>query len=89
MITTAANNYADALLAKMKQYDESARMAAVEYARTDNKAAQLDFKRYTELSSIFQKLHGESCQFMHAIEAEMRDKLKAEAAAQAGAPGPA
>lgn len=83
MITTAANNYADALLAKMKQYDEYARLSAIQYAQSDNKGDQGSFKKYSELSEIFQKLHGEACQFMHAIEAEMRKKLSTETASDA------
>lgn len=78
MITDAANKFADALLAKMKQYDEYAKLYAVQYAQSDDKAHQATFSKYNELSETFSKLHGEACQFMHAIEAEMQEKLKAE-----------
>lgn len=86
MITTAANNFADAILAKKKQCDDNARMAAVEYAQTDNKSCQDSFKKYSELSNIYQKLHGEACQAMHAIESEMQQKLKAESSVESSKP---
>lgn len=86
MITAAANEFADALLAIKKQYDDYASSSALEYAQTDNKSCQDSFKKYTELSKIYQKLHGEACQAMHAIEAEMRQKLKAEFAAEKSKP---
>lgn len=86
MITTAANNFADAIMAKKKQCDDYASMAAVEYAQTDNKSCQGSFKKYTELSEMYQKLYGEACQAMHAIEAEMQRKLKAESSAENSKP---
>ena len=78
MITDAANNYADALLAKAKQYDNYATVAATMYARSDNKSDQAAFKKNSELGDLFRKLHGEACQFLHAVESEMREKTLSE-----------
>lgn len=81
MITDAANAYADALRGKSKQYDEQSKLYAVMYAQSDNKADQAAFKKNVELSEMFQKLHSEACQFLHAIEAEMQQRLTAKPAA--------
>lgn len=68
----------------MKLHDEYAKLSAAQYAQSDDKTRQASFNKHCELSEIFRKLHGEACQFMHAIEAEMREKLKSELSADAG-----
>lgn len=78
MITTAANNYADALLEKSKHYDALAKTYATSYASSDKKEDQAAFRHNNELSEIFRKLHGESCRFMHSIESEMRDRVESQ-----------
>lgn len=78
MITDAANKFADAILKKSKEYNDMANFHAADYARTDSKDAQLNFKRNVELSEIFRKLHTEACQAMHAIEREMNEAAQAK-----------
>lgn len=73
MITNAANEFAAAILKKSDDYGNMAKFYATEYARTDNKQSQQNYKNNLELSEIFRKLHAEACQAMHAIEREMRE----------------
>jgi len=74
MITKAANEFADLLLKTSKDNESYASNAAIEYARTDNKTSQAQYKKYCEISEIFRQLHGEACKAMHAIEREMLAK---------------
>jgi DNA topoisomerase VI subunit B len=70
MKTKAANDFAEAILQKAKQFEVQATTNAVCYAQSDNKSDQEAFKRYTEKAELFRQLHREACLALHAIEEE-------------------
>ena len=69
MKTDIANDLSDHLIAEAKKLDDMAKMYAVQYAESDDKASKAAFEKYAMAAGELRKLHGPLCQVLHALEA--------------------
>jgi len=53
-----------------------ANMYAVQYAESDDPADKANYTRYRFAADEVQKLHAPTCNVLHALEAQIPDKVK-------------
>ena len=78
MITDAGNKCANAILAKADELEKMASISAHLYIQSDDKRHQNDYVNLAEKIKMLRQLHTEICGFLHAVEAEMTERLKKE-----------
>ena len=77
MITTASNDFLNHLRNEAKRIRETAVSYATDYAETDKPASKAQYAELMRRAEIFDKLHGEACRALNAVEQEMLSRQKA------------
>ena len=76
MKTDIANGLSDHLIAEAKKLDDMAKMHAVQYAASDDKASKAAFEKYAMAAEELRKLHVPLCRVLHALEAMIPDQQR-------------
>lgn len=72
MLTNAGNLLSEYLINDMKMYQKEAERCAVVFAETGKPEDRQLFFKNREMSEKMGRLHEIACQYMHAMEQEMK-----------------
>lgn len=86
-ISTAAEKFTGDLLAKSKEHENLARLAAIRYAETDNQSCKADWKKNNELSELYRKLHSEAVRVMTIVERDVKKSCACVTPPEGNEPG--
>jgi len=76
MKTEAGNGLQQHICDESKRLRDMASMYAIQYAESDDPVDKANYARYRFAADEVQKLHGPTCQTLHAIEAMIPAEMK-------------